>query len=95
MGQQPYATAHRVFWIADSGSSHRGHASIERLSCWYPNAIQVHTPVHASWLNQIEIFFSILQRKVLTPTDFKSLEQFESRILWFQAEYEKSAVPFE
>jgi hypothetical protein len=95
MKQQPYCTARRVFWITDNGSSHRGQASIDRLSSWYPNAIQVHTPVHASWLNQIEIFFSILQRKVLTPNDFESLEELESRILWFQAVYEKSALPFE
>jgi len=85
MGQQPYRAARRVFWITDNGSSHRGHTSIERLGCWYPNAIQVHTPVHASWLNQIEIFFSILQRKVLTPNDFESLEELQSRILCFQA----------
>lgn len=95
MKQQPYCTARRVFWITDNGSSHRGQASIDRLHCWYRNAILVHTPVHASWLNQIEIFFSILQRKVLTPNDFESLEELESRILCFQAVYEKSAVPFE
>jgi hypothetical protein len=95
MKQQPYCTARRVFWITDNGSSHRGQASIDRLRCWYRNAIQIHTPVHASWLNQIEIFFSILQRKVLTPNDFESLEELESRILCFQAVYEKSAVPFE
>jgi len=67
MTRQPYASADRVFWIVDNGSSHRGQAAIDRLAQQYPNAIMVHTPVHASWLNQIEIYFSIVQRKVLSP----------------------------
>jgi hypothetical protein len=57
MQQEPYRSADRVFWITDNGSSHRGDSSIQRLSKWYPNAIQIHTPTHASWLNQIEIFW--------------------------------------
>jgi hypothetical protein len=95
MSQQPYRSARRVFWITDNGSSHRGQTSIDRLRRWYPNAIQVHTPIHASWLNQVEIYFSVLQRKVLTPNDFESLEELEDRILGFQSEYEKVAKPFE
>ena len=71
--QAPYCHAERVFWIVDNGSSHRGQSAIKRLEAQYPNAIMVHTPVHASWLNQIEIYFSIIQRKVLTPNDFESL----------------------
>ena len=94
MQQEPYRSAHRVFWITDNGSSHRGECSVERLSQWYPNAIQIHTPIHASWLNQIEIFFSILQRKVLTPNDFPDLQTLETAILEFQAFYEKIAKPF-
>lgn len=95
MRQEPYRSAHRVFWVTDNGSSHRGQKSIDRLKRWYPNAIQVHTPVHASWLNQVEIYFSVLQRKVLYPNDFKNLEELESRITSFQFEYEKVAKPFE
>lgn len=94
MCQEPYRSARRVFWITDNGSSHRGQTSIDRLNEWYANAILVHTPVHASWLNQIEIYFSILQRKVLTPSDFDSLEELESRILEFQSTYEIVAKPF-
>lgn len=94
MGQEPYRSARRVFWITDNGSSHRGEASIERLSQWYPNAIQIHTPVHASWLNQVEIFFSVLQRKVLTPNDFPNLEALEMAIFQFQALYNQIAKPF-
>ena len=95
MTQPPYRSAHRVFWITDNGSCHRGQTSIDRLKKWYPNAVLVHTPIHASWLNQVEIYFSALQRKVLTPNDFEDLKDLENRILCFQALYEKAAKPFE
>ena len=88
MHQGPYRSANRVFWVTDNGSSHRGQTLIDRLSQWYPNAIQVHTPVHASWLNQIEIYFSVVQRKVLTPNDFPDLATLEQRLLDFQSRYE-------
>ena len=92
----PYATARRVFWIVDSGgSSHRGPRSVERLQSRYTNLVLVHAPVHASWLNQIEIYFSILQRKALMPNDFKSLEALNERLLGFQRYYEQIAKPFE
>jgi hypothetical protein len=94
MDQEPYRSADRVFWIVDNGSSHRGAASCERLKSAWPNTILVHTPVHASWLNQIEIYFSILQRKVLTPNDFQSLDQLHRRILAFQQRYSARATPF-
>jgi len=95
MTQSPYATARRVFWIADNGSSHRGDASVKRLRAAFPNVILVHGPVHASWLNQIEIYFSIVQRKVLTPNDFGSLAEVEDRLLAFQQYYEAIAKPFQ
>ena len=95
MQQQPYHSARRVFWITDNGSSHRGETSVQRLQRWYPNAIQVHTPVHASWLNQIEIYFSVVQRKVLTPNDFYDLDAVEARLLEFQSVYEQHAKPFQ
>ncbi|MDH6130435.1 IS630 family transposase [Kitasatospora sp. GP82] len=53
MTQEPYASAKRVFWIVDNGSSHRGKKAADRLSAAFPNAVMVHTPVHASWLNQV------------------------------------------
>jgi len=59
------------------------------------NLLLVHTPVHASWLNQIEIYFSIVQRKVLTPNDFQSLNELEQRLLAFQRRYEETASPFQ
>jgi hypothetical protein len=95
MSQEPYRSARRVFWVTDNGSSHRGDISSQRLSQWYPNAIQVHTPVHASWLNQIEIYFSIIQRKVLTPNDFPDLRTLEKNLLDFETYYETFARPFE
>jgi Homeodomain-like domain/DDE superfamily endonuclease len=94
MTQEPYASAKRVFWVVDNGSSHRGQAAIDRLAKRFPNAVMVHTPVHASWLNQIEIFFSIVQRKVVTPNDFTSLDQVEDRLAAFERRYNATARPF-
>ncbi len=94
MTQPPYRDARRVFWIVDNGSSHRGAACIHRLQAAYPTLIPVHSPVHASWLNQIEIYFSIVQRKVLTPNDFTSLTEAEVRLLGFQEYYQSIARPF-
>ncbi len=95
MRQRPYSTADRVFWIMDNGSSHRGDACVRRLQARWPNVIPVHTPIHASWLNQIEIYFSIVQRKALTPNDFASLPEVEDRLMRFQDHYEQIAQPFE
>jgi hypothetical protein len=61
----------------------------------WPNLQLVHVPVHASWLNQVEIYFSIVQRKVLTPNDFANLTEVEERLLAFERRYEESATPFE
>jgi hypothetical protein len=94
MSREPYRSASRVFWIVDNGSSHRGQASIDRLQGRWENLVLVHTPVHASWLNQVEIYFSVLQRKVLTPNDFASTQELEDRILHFQDHYEHIARPF-
>ena len=95
MSQNPYKAARRVFLIVDNGSAHRGLKSVERLQGRYANLILIHGPVHASWLNQIEIYFSILQRKALTPNDFPSLAALKERILGFQQYYEGIARPFE
>jgi DDE superfamily endonuclease len=95
MNQPPYATARRVFWIVDNGSSHRGQASVERLETAWPNLRLIHLPVHASWLNQIEIYFSVIQRKVLSPNDFADLDAVEHRLLAFGERYEQLATPFE
>lgn len=95
MSQEPYRSATRVFWIMDNCSSHRGERCAERLRKRWPAIIVVHTPFHASWLNQVEIYFSVVQRKVLTPNDFASLAALEARLLRFQEHYERVARPFE
>lgn len=95
MSREPYASADRVFWIMDNGSSHRGQKSDDRMMKWWPNIIPVHTPVHASWLNQVEIYFSVIQRKVLSPNDFPSLTELEKRLLTFERYYELAAKPFD
>ena len=95
MTQEPYCSAKSVFWIIDNGSSHRGESSVKRLQKMWPNIVVVHLPVHASWLNQVEIYFSIIQRKVLTPNDFSSLDEVKSRLFQFQERYEQIAQPFE
>jgi DDE superfamily endonuclease len=95
MSQQPYRTARRVFWIVDNGTIHRGSRSVDRLQSRWSNLLLVHLPIHASWLNQIEIYFSILQRKALTPDDFASREAVSARILGFQQHYQEVARPFE
>ena len=93
MGQEPYQSARRVFWIMDNCSAHRGQKAADRFRAQWPNAILVHTPVHASWLNQVEIYFSIVQRKVLTP-NVSSLAELEQRLIAFQSHYERTARPF-
>lgn len=94
MTSQPYASADRVFWITDNGSSHRGQASIDRMHAAWSNAHLVHTPVHASWLDQCEIYFSVIQRKVVAPNDFFDTDQIRARLAAFEIRYNAVATPF-
>lgn len=95
MTRPPYSDARRVFWIVDNCSSHRGQRAVQRLQNKDPRLVLVHAPVHASWLNQIEIYFSIVQRKVLTPNDFPNLAAAAERLLEFQYYWESNAQPFD
>ena len=95
MSQHPYRSAQRVFLVIDNGSAHRGKRSIDRLQGAWPNLNVVHTPVHASWLNQGEIYFSVVQRKVVTPNDFEDLAVLEAQLLAFGRRYEQIAAPFQ
>jgi transposase len=95
MTTEPYASARRVFWVVDNGSSHNGARSIERMRTAWPTATLVHLPIHASWLNQVEIYFSILQRKAINPNDFDDLDQLSERIIGFQDRYNTTATPFD
>ena len=96
MTKEPYASAKRVFWIVDNGSSHAGQAldRAARGRRWRTSCL-IHLPIHASWLNQIEIYFSILQRKALTPNDFGTLAELEERIIGFQERWQAVAETFE
>jgi len=95
MTTEPYASARTVYWIVDNGSSHAGNASIERIEATWKNARLIHLPIHASWLNQIELYFSIVQRKALTPNDFGSLDALAERLLAFAEHYRQIAQPFQ
>jgi transposase len=88
---EPYASARRVFWIVDNGASHRNWAAAARMNDAYSNAHMV----HASWLNQVEIYFSAVQRKALTPDDFLDLDEVAERLLSFQHHYNATAQPFD
>jgi hypothetical protein len=95
MTTEPHATARRVFWVVDNGSSHAGAVSRTRMSQAFPNAALVHLPIHASWLNQVEIYFSVVQRKVINPVDFADLDALADRLLRFQDRYNQAAKPFD
>jgi hypothetical protein len=95
MTKEPYASARRVFWIVDNGSSHRGRKAGQRLEQRWPNLVLVHLPVHASWLNQIEIYFSIVQRKVLEPNDFDNLANVARTLNAFEHHWNEIAEPFD
>lgn len=95
MSVEPYKKARRVFLIVDNGSAHRGKRSIDRLQGAWPNLVLVHTPIHASWLNQAEIYFSVVQRKVVQPNDFENLDILEQRLLAFGRRYEQISQPFQ
>ncbi len=94
MRKEPYLSAKRVFWIVDNGSSHRGQAARERLERRWPNLVLVHLPLHASWLNQVELYFSIVQRKLLEPNDFPDLATLAWRLNEFEHHYNAVAEPF-
>jgi hypothetical protein len=95
LAEEPYRSGERLFWIVDNGSSHRGEAAKKRLRQADSRIILVHTPVHASWLNQVEIYFSIIQRKVLTPNDFADLEAIRLRLALYEALSNQSPRPFQ
>jgi DDE superfamily endonuclease len=95
MTMEPYVSAKRVFWVVDNGASHCGQASIARMSAAWPSATLVHLPVHASWLNQIEVVFSVIQRKVIKPADFADLDTLALRLQEFEPRYNATAAPFD
>jgi len=95
LAEEPYRSSERLFWVVDNGSSHRGEAAKKRLRQVDSRIILVHTPVHASWLNQVEIYFSIIQRKVLTPNDFDDLEAVRLRLALYEELANQNPTPFQ
>ena len=95
LAEEPYRSSERLFWIVDNGSSHRGAAAKRRLCQVDSRIILVHTPVHASWLNQVEIYFSIMQRKVLTPNDVADLEAIRLRLALYEELSNQHPTPFQ
>jgi hypothetical protein len=95
LAEEPYRSGERLFWIVDNGASHRGAAAKQRLDQVDSRLIVVHTPVHASWRNQVEISCSIIQRKVLTPNDFADLEAIRLRLALYEALSNQSPAPFQ
>jgi transposase len=95
MATEPYSSARRVYWVVDNGSSHNGQRSIDRMNEAWPTARLVHLPIHASWLNQIEIVFSVIQRKVIKPVDFADLDALADRLRRFEDHYNETATPFD
>jgi DDE superfamily endonuclease len=95
LAEEPYRSSERLFWIVDNGSSHRGEAAKKRLRQVDARIVVVHTPVHASWLNQVAIYFSIIQRKVLTPNDFADLEAIRLRLALYEELSNQHPTPFQ
>ncbi len=95
MTAEPHASARRVFWAADNGSAHRGQACIDRMTAAWPNAVLVHLPVHASWLNQVEVVSSVIQRKVIKPSDIGDPAAPAARLTRFEARYNATARRFD
>jgi len=95
MTTEPYASARTVYWVVDNGSSHNGQRSVDRMTQAWPSARLVHLPIHASRFNQIQIVFSIIQRKVIKPADFVDLDALADRLCRFEDRYNDSAAPFD
>lgn len=94
MAKEPCRSAGRVFWITDNGAVHQPKTFPDRLRARHPKAISLHLPVHASWLNQVEIYFGIVGRKALTPNDFPDPTAIRQRLVGFEQRYDKTARPF-
>jgi hypothetical protein len=92
--REPYCDADRLFLVVDNGSSHRGQRAVERMRQRDKRIVLVHTPIHASWLNQVEVYFSIIQRKVLTPNDFPNLKAIRLRLALYEELTNRQPKPF-
>ena len=97
--EEQYRKAKRLFFIVDNGSSHARERFQARLDEWYPSdeypeMIAIHTPKHASWLNQVELFFSILGRKAFRNVECRKRQAMIDHVSRFIDTYNVNATPF-
>jgi hypothetical protein len=95
LAQAPSRSAARLVWMVDNGSSPRGEAARQRRPQLDSRLQLVQTPGHASWLQQVAISFSILQRTVLTPNDFADVAAIQLRLALYEALSNQSPTPFQ
>ena len=81
-----------VHLVLDNGASHIARKTRAWLAD-HPRFVVHHTPKHASWLNQVELFFSILSRKLLRRGEFTSRDELVQRIMAFIRNHNRTARP--
>ena len=67
---------------------------VEQFLQQHPHVHLHFTPTHASWLNQVELFFSILERRLLRRGEFDSVDHLADRVIAFIKDYNRRAAPF-
>ncbi len=95
MSTEPYSSARKVYWVVGNGYSHAGRASVKRMAEAWPTITLVHLPVHASGLNQVEVVFSVVHRKVVKGGDYADLLALADALVRFEARYNSTAKPFD
>ena len=79
--------------IVDNLSAH-GTPAVEEFLDAHPHVFVHNTPTHASWLNQVELFFSIIERRLLRNGEFDSTDELAGRMIEFIKAYNRKATPF-
>jgi len=79
--------------IVDNLAAH-GTDQVAEMLAYNPRLHLHYTPTHASWLNQVELLFSILERRLLRRGEFASVEDLRARIIAFIKDYNRRAAPF-
>ena len=97
--QEPYRSAERLFFVIDNGGAHHRNTFQARLNetfprSDYPEMIAVHLPKHASWINQVELFFSIVARKALPHLQCRKRSEMVDHLNRFIARHNESPRPF-
>jgi transposase len=87
------APGREIHLIMDNGSSHTSKATTQWLAA-HPRFVAHYTPKHASWVNQVELFFSILTRKVLKRGSFSSRDDLVDKIMRYIVKHNENAAPF-